>query len=195
MLPTPASASPHTSGHGAAGPGINITDFTIRIPESFTRKRSGQAQSTSVDTGYGDGKGFSSGSSGSARRSGDVAEGAGGAGRAGDEPSRWGTTEFKVYYLIFALVVPVMVYWPMRLSYGMSKQYRVLVQHVADDDDSVMLFRSTDDSTELHANYWFYAHRLSPGWLFGRQVVRWRPSHTPDHTRFECPHMVADRAS
>lgn len=31
-------------------------------------------------------------------------------------PSRWRTKEFMLYGLIFAAVVPVMIYWPMRLS-------------------------------------------------------------------------------
>ena len=34
------------------------------------------------------------------------------------QPSRWGTTEFKLYGLVFALVVPLMVLVPMRLSSG-----------------------------------------------------------------------------
>ena len=34
------------------------------------------------------------------------------------QPSRWRTTEFKLYGLVFALVVPLMVLVPMRLSSG-----------------------------------------------------------------------------
>lgn len=33
-------------------------------------------------------------------------------------PSRWVTTEFKVYYAVFAIVVPLMVWIPIRLSLG-----------------------------------------------------------------------------
>lgn len=35
-------------------------------------------------------------------------------------PSRWRTKEFRFYYVVFALVVPVMIYWPVRLSQGES---------------------------------------------------------------------------
>ena len=40
--------------------------------------------------------------------------------RAEDEPapSRWGTFEFKVYYAVFAVVVPIMIWIPIQLSYG-----------------------------------------------------------------------------
>ena len=36
------------------------------------------------------------------------------------QPSRWRTTEFKFYGLVFALVVPLLYYWPMRLSSSAS---------------------------------------------------------------------------
>ena len=35
-------------------------------------------------------------------------------------PSRWRTREFMGYYIAFALVVPVMIWIPIRLSSGMS---------------------------------------------------------------------------
>ncbi|KAL1407523.1 glycerol transporter [Vanrija albida] len=63
--------------------------------------------------------------------------------RAADDappPPRWRTREFYFYYVVFVLVVPMLIYWPMRLS-TMSNQ-----------------------------NYWTYAHKLSPGWMYGRQV-------------------------
>ncbi|KAL7424005.1 glycerol transporter [Cryptotrichosporon argae] len=47
----------------------------------------------------------------------------------------WRTREFAFYYVVFALVVPLMVYVPVRLS------------------------------SPTHPNYALYAHRLSPGWL------------------------------
>jgi hypothetical protein len=34
------------------------------------------------------------------------------------QPSRWGTREFKFYYVAFAMVVPVMIWIPVQLSYG-----------------------------------------------------------------------------
>lgn len=38
--------------------------------------------------------------------------------RATDEPPppRWRTPEFYAYYVLFILVVPMLVYWPMKLS-------------------------------------------------------------------------------
>ncbi|KAF8626599.1 hypothetical protein AX17_006517 [Amanita inopinata Kibby_2008] len=55
-------------------------------------------------------------------------------------PPRWSTFEFKVYYLVFLLVIPVMVWIPVSLS------------------------------LPSHPNYPFYRSRLSPGWLFGRRM-------------------------
>ncbi|CDO75129.1 hypothetical protein BN946_scf185010.g54 [Trametes cinnabarina] len=55
-------------------------------------------------------------------------------------PPRWHTLEFMVYYVIFILVVPVMFWIPYKLS------------------------------SPSHPNYPFYETRLSPGWMFGRQV-------------------------
>ena len=31
-------------------------------------------------------------------------------------PSRWGTLEFKIYYLVFMVVVPIMIWIPVSLS-------------------------------------------------------------------------------
>lgn len=53
---------------------------------------------------------------------------------------RWRTPEFIFYGFVFAAVVPVMVWIPVRLS------------------------------QPSHPNYHVYARKLSPGWLFGRQV-------------------------
>ncbi|OCH89613.1 MBOAT-domain-containing protein [Obba rivulosa] len=54
--------------------------------------------------------------------------------------SRWSTPEFIFYGVIFCLVVPIMVWIPVTLS------------------------------SPSHDNYTLYKRRLSPGWLFGRQV-------------------------
>ncbi|CAN3355578.1 membrane-bound O-acyltransferase Gup1p [Diutina catenulata] len=55
-------------------------------------------------------------------------------------PSRWGTLEFKIYYLVFLVVVPLMIKTCM------------------------------DASNETNPNYPKFQHKLSPGWIFGRQV-------------------------
>ncbi|KAF8650593.1 hypothetical protein AX16_005178 [Volvariella volvacea WC 439] len=55
-------------------------------------------------------------------------------------PPRWRTLEFKIYYVIALVVIPLMAWIPITLS-----------------------------STE-HPNYPLYATRLSEGWLFGRMV-------------------------
>ena len=38
-------------------------------------------------------------------------------------PSKWRTPEFSLYAAVFVLVVPVVVYWPMRLS---SRKLRLI---------------------------------------------------------------------
>jgi hypothetical protein len=149
MLPTPASAhsTPQASSSGKSD--INITDFTIRIPESSARRRE-QSSGTESDT-----PGQKSRSS-SARQP------------EREEAPRWNSFEFKVYYVIFALVVPVMVYWPMRLSSGVSFSS---LNHLLSLGASRFVGAVQLTWAESHPNYWFYAHRLSPGWLFRRQVV------------------------
>lgn len=57
-----------------------------------------------------------------------------------DQKSRWSTLEFKFYLLVFVVVVPLM--------------YKTAM----------------DASNETNPNYPRFAHLLSPGWLFGRQV-------------------------
>ncbi|RDW78553.1 putative glycerol:H+ symporter (Gup1) [Aspergillus mulundensis] len=55
-------------------------------------------------------------------------------------PSRWGTLEYYVYYLIFLVAVPLM--------------FKTVV----------------DVSQESHPTYSTYSHLLSPGWIPGRKV-------------------------
>ncbi|KAI9056770.1 MBOAT-domain-containing protein [Trametes sanguinea] len=59
---------------------------------------------------------------------------------ASHPPPRWRTPEFMVYYVVFILAVPLMVWIPYQLS------------------------------SPSHPNYPFYEMRLSPGWMFGRRV-------------------------
>ncbi|KZT02547.1 MBOAT-domain-containing protein [Laetiporus sulphureus 93-53] len=55
-------------------------------------------------------------------------------------PARWKSPEFILYAIIFCVVVPIMIWIPMRLS------------------------------SPSHRNYVQYNRRLSPGWMFGRRV-------------------------
>ncbi|KAF8333870.1 MBOAT, membrane-bound O-acyltransferase family-domain-containing protein [Amanita rubescens] len=55
-------------------------------------------------------------------------------------PSRWATPEFKFYGVMFILVVPFMFWIPVSLSLS------------------------------SHPNYALFRDRLSPGWIFGRQI-------------------------
>ncbi|KAH7906814.1 MBOAT, membrane-bound O-acyltransferase family-domain-containing protein [Hygrophoropsis aurantiaca] len=55
-------------------------------------------------------------------------------------PPRWKTPEFIFYYVVAAVILPIMVWVPIRLS------------------------------SPSHVNYPFYDHKLSSGWLFGREV-------------------------
>ncbi|KAI0926450.1 hypothetical protein AcV5_008909 [Taiwanofungus camphoratus] len=53
---------------------------------------------------------------------------------------RWKSPEFILYYIVFCIVVPTMIWIPVTLS------------------------------SPSHPNYSIYRRRLSPGWLFGREV-------------------------
>ncbi|KAG1737067.1 MBOAT, membrane-bound O-acyltransferase family-domain-containing protein [Suillus paluster] len=55
-------------------------------------------------------------------------------------PPRWKTPEFVFYYVVALFVIPLMVWVPIYLS------------------------------SPSHPNYPYYYHRLSPGWMFGREV-------------------------
>lgn len=61
-----------------------------------------------------------------------------GTGEAEAQPSRWATWEFRFYYLVFVVMVPLMVWVPVRLS------------------------------QTSNPNYLRYSGHLKPGWLFGR---------------------------
>ncbi|KAF9061444.1 MBOAT, membrane-bound O-acyltransferase family-domain-containing protein [Rhodocollybia butyracea] len=56
------------------------------------------------------------------------------------KPSRWGTLEFKFYFLVLLLALPLMIWIPMNLS------------------------------NSSHPNYAIYHSRLWRGWLFGRDI-------------------------
>ncbi|WVR08917.1 hypothetical protein IAU60_005976 [Kwoniella sp. DSM 27419] len=89
----------------------SITDFTITIPGSKARASNLSGSSNvGVET------------------------------TSSRDQSRWHTNEFRFYIVAFIVVVPMMVWLPMRLS------------------------------SESHPNYWKYEYRLSDGWLFGRKV-------------------------
>lgn len=57
-------------------------------------------------------------------------------------PARWGTWEFRAYYLLALVVVPYMIYVPIYLS------------------------------SESHPQFGRYANYLVPGWMGGRLRVR-----------------------
>lgn len=71
-------------------------------------------------------------------------------------PARWRTPEFIFYGIAFVIVVPLLIYWPMRLS---LREYM-----------SRPRGRRADSLPASNPNYWQFDRRLSPGWLFGRQV-------------------------
>ena len=70
-------------------------------------------------------------------------------------PSRWRTSEFRFYALVFAVVVPVMVWVPVRLSLR----------------SSALLLARGCSCPASHPNYSQFAPRLSEGWLFHGKVV------------------------
>lgn len=75
-------------------------------------------------------------------------------------PSRWGTLEFKVYYLVFMAVIPIMIWIPVSLS---SRRSFYL-------PDNMMVSELT--VIALHPNFPFYWSKLEHGWIPGRSVVR-----------------------
>jgi hypothetical protein len=80
-------------------------------------------------------------------------------------PSRWRSKEFTIYGVIFALVVPVMIYWPTRLSSRELMKGR--------KRGNILLGSPGLIDVAVHPNWGDYSHRLTPGWLFGRPVVSW----------------------
>ncbi|KAG9310441.1 hypothetical protein JVU11DRAFT_9581 [Chiua virens] len=72
----------------------------------------------------------------------------------------WRTPEFFFYYLVAAVVVPFMVWVPMNLSSRASFHRK----------PPIFCFIWTL-ILATHANYAFFHYKLSPGWLFNRQVV------------------------
>lgn len=64
------------------------------------------------------------------------------------------------YYVVFAVVVPMMVRIPARLS-ASEPNHGILIKCTA----------RADDVAAGHHNYWTYAGRLSDGWLLGWKVV------------------------
>lgn len=77
------------------------------------------------------------------------------------KPSRWNTLEFKIYGVVFAIVVPIMIWVPIRLSQR---------EHISANSLAVSRL-SFSTSAASHPNFPFYRNRLSEGWLFGRQIV------------------------
>ncbi|KAF8827870.1 hypothetical protein HHX47_DHR4000672 [Lentinula edodes] len=79
------------------------------------------------------------------------------------KPSRWGTVEFKFYYVILCLALPFMIWIPITLS-----------------DRMCYLASSKLHCTEIpalvcpllasHPNYPQYQYKLWQGWLFGRNL-------------------------
>ena len=65
-----------------------------------------------------------------------------------------------LYGAVFVVVVPWMVYWPMRLSSSRSDPTIQETLHCA----------AHAHVTASHPNYPAYSHRLSDGWLFGWNV-------------------------
>jgi len=80
-----------------------------------------------------------------------------------DEPrplSRWKTPEFLLYYFVFTVTVPWMIWVPVSLS--LSEHIRFTIP-ASEKPDS--------HAPESHPNYLLYYRRLIPSWLFGRKVV------------------------
>ncbi|KAJ9109716.1 hypothetical protein QFC19_001946 [Naganishia cerealis] len=71
-------------------------------------------------------------------------------GKSTRSASRWSSLEFKIYGLIFAVVVPLMVWVPIRLSQGKSSHHMCV--------------------SKSHPNYYNYAYKLGDGWIPGRKV-------------------------
>lgn len=97
------------------------------------------------------------------------------------KPSRWKTTEFLVYGVIAAVLIPYMVYVPIRLSQRTSISWLML------QSSSSMLIQ---DLIAWHPNYQKYEYKLSPGWIAGRKVVC-RPTSSYSPYRFSIRRTTA----
>lgn len=74
-------------------------------------------------------------------------------------PSRWSTIEFKIYYAVALIIIPVMVWIPVSLS---SSRHIEFLSHKT---------LSVDKTIGSHPNFPFYRSKLSDGWIMGRFVV------------------------
>lgn len=73
-------------------------------------------------------------------------------------PSKWGTLEFYVYYVVFLFAIPWMFKSVIEVSQGR-------VPSLGGDG------RKLIHVLESHPTYATYANLLSDGWIFGRKVV------------------------
>ena len=80
-------------------------------------------------------------------------------GAASRPAPRWWTHEFKAYYVVFAVAIPLMVWKAYDLSRGASSL------SFPDEQDN-------SSCTATHPNFVYYEHMLSQGWMFGRLLVR-----------------------
>jgi hypothetical protein len=131
---------------------VNIPDQVRRIvPEDeVERPLDGEAGQTVLDS---DGKAASASSTGSGTR------------------SLWWTREFKLYYLVYLVGVPLLCWVPIRLS--RSECVPGMIDKAPSRRSSDIVCRGTVyDAAADHPNYGTYSWRLSPGWLFSRPIVR-----------------------
>lgn len=111
--------------HGAHGRPSHVQEMQMEEPEHTVRQR---GVTLVTPDGY-------------------ATESTTGAPPANVAPARWGTWEFRVYYLAALFIVPYMIYVPISFS------------------------------SESRPQFGQYAHLLVPGWMGGRQRVRMRNSH------------------
>ncbi len=78
---------------------------------------------------------------------------------SGASPSKWGTLEFYVYYVVFLVAVPLMFKTVVDVSQGWSSW-------------SWSQMPADTIALESHPTYPTYSHLLSQGWIPGRKVVR-----------------------
>lgn len=82
-------------------------------------------------------------------------------------PARWKTAEFRFYFALACVVIPIMIWIPISLSF-------CTWAFILNCSPSLSPFCPAS-----HPNYPFFRSRLSDGWLFGRQIVSRTPRPIP----------------
>ena len=94
----------------------------------------------------------------------------------GAQPSRWGSSEFLLYYIVFLVAIPLMF----KSVYDVSTRECRLLHPLDEGSYEPQSVRIAADIQyqASHPNYTKYANLLSPGWIPGRKVDNSDPQYS-----------------